>query len=252
MNICTHRTFRHTYSSLGICLLALVMLGLASPAVASETLSYADRTPGQQRMADGHSAYRARQYSTALQHYRRAAYWADKFGHYNVGVMYYHGKGTEQDVPRAWAWFELAAEREYPQMRELAELLWDRLDAEQQHEAKRILENELLETYGDEAAIARTMRRMNRERRRVTGSRVGHVGNLKVLEVEGGVRFDENALGITIYYTGHQTDGNAFYNRADWDFNKVIETESKLVSALHGGNVSIRDFELVEDEVDTD
>ena len=102
-----NRTLRISYRAMALPvagLLGLLLIGqMAGPVFADDGLTYADRTPGQKRMVEGHRAYRARQYATALQHYKRAAYWADKFGHYNVGVMHYHGKGAEQDVPRAWA-----------------------------------------------------------------------------------------------------------------------------------------------------
>lgn len=231
-----------------ICLFALLMLSLASTAAAEERLSYADNTPGHKIMALGHSAFRAGRYQVALQNYQRAAYWGDKFGHYNVGVMHYHGQGTEQDVPRAWAWLELAAEREYPQMREVADLLWGRLIDEQKAEGRRILINELIEVYGDEAAIRRTSRRMNRERRKIAGSRVGHVGALQVLDVDGYARVNIAPDAIQIEFVGRSLSGEEFFNQGHWDFNRVIETEGQLLRALSGGKVTIRDFQVAEQD----
>ncbi len=225
-------------------LLAALLLALASTVAAEDRLSYADHTPGHKIMGLGHSAYRVGRYDVALQNYQRAAYWGDKFGHYNVGVMHYHGKGTIQDVPRAWAWFELAAEREYPQMREVADLLWGRLIDEQREEGRRILNSELIARYGDEAAIRRASRRMNRERRKVAGSRTGHIGAMQVLDVDGYARVKLTGDAILIDYVGRSVSGDEFFNRGHWDFDRVIATEGQLLRALHGGNVTIRDFEV--------
>ncbi|MEM1081429.1 MAG: hypothetical protein AAGH65_07590, partial [Pseudomonadota bacterium] len=133
-------------------------------------------------------AFEAGMYPAALTHYKSAARWADKFAQYNVGIMYLRGYGTEFDPVRAWAWFELSAERGYPEMVETADLLWDKFNGAQQRRARDIFENELLPDYSDDARKSLTARRMERERRQATGSRVGSIGNLTIIDQSGRTR----------------------------------------------------------------
>ncbi|MEM1082246.1 MAG: hypothetical protein AAGH65_11755, partial [Pseudomonadota bacterium] len=106
---------------------------------------------------------------------------------------------------RAWAWFELFAERNYPMMRETADLLWERFNGSEQRRARDILESELLPRYGDGARKEATALRMERERRRPTGSRVGSVGRLTIYDRTGRIRNDEE-----------------FYDREKWDFKHIV------------------------------
>lgn len=192
-----------------------------------------ENIPSAGKMERGQEAYEAGRYEVAIQYYRQAARWADKFGQFNVGLMYLKGQGVEKDIPRGWAWLELSAERGYPQFVEPADDVWDLMDGDQQSEGRRILEEELLPRYGDEVAVERTARHMQRERRDATGSNTG----------------SKAALGRLRIYEGNQSySGEEYYADAKWDFEQIIETEQRFLFNLHSGSVSLRDFETLDDE----
>ncbi len=203
--------------------------GIPNSALAS-SLDYAEHTPGGDFLNEGTRDYRAGNYGRALGNFRRAARWAEKLAQHNIGVMYYHGQGLDQNLPRALAWFRLSAERQYPQMVEMVDHVESELDEEQIARAETILEEELLPEYGDEVAVPRTARRMDRERRRATGSRTGAIGALTVIDRSGQTR-----------------SGRDFYDDDKWDFFQIVEFETELFEGLAGGQVRLRDVETEED-----
>jgi TPR repeat protein len=111
---------------------ALVVALTSLPAAAQDDspFSYAEHTPGARLVAEGKRSYDAGQYASALSKYEAAARWADKFAQFNIGVMHLQGKGTPFDPARALAWFQLAAERDYPMMVTMVEDLDDMVDEE--------------------------------------------------------------------------------------------------------------------------
>lgn len=192
-----------------------------------------EHIPSAPKMERGQEAYEAGRYDVAIQYYRQAARWADKFGQFNVGLMYLKGQGVERDIPRGWAWLELSAERDYPQFVEPADDIRDLMNGEQQREGRRILEEELLPRYGDEVAVERTARHMERERRDATGSNLG----------------SKAALGrLRIYDRQGSHSGEEYYADAKWDFERIIEAEQRFLFNLHSGSVRLRDFESLDDE----
>lgn len=198
---------------------------------AASAQSHAEHTPGYQHHAAGSQAYRAGQYQSAKASFKRAAHWADKLAQFNLGIMNYHGQGVEADKARAWAWFQLSAERGYRQMRDMVEVVSRELDESEMQRARTILEEQLLPQYGDAVAMERAARRMNHQRRRMTGSRTGFIGNLTVVDRSGRTR-----------------DGEDFYRPEAWDFYQVIATEADLWDALDRGNVTLRELVIPEDD----
>jgi len=59
----------------------------------------------------GWEAYSRGDYATALKEWRPLAQQGDADAQYNLGVMYYEGKGVPQDYVQAYMWFNLAASR---------------------------------------------------------------------------------------------------------------------------------------------
>lgn len=217
----------------------------------ASAMGYADRTPGQAHLTAGIEAYEAGQYVSARGRFERAAHWADKVAQFNLGVMHLNGQGMEPDPARAWAWFELAAERRYPSMVEVADRLWSMLDDAQRDRARRIHDEELLEHYGDAQAVPRTARHMRREMRGATGSRVGaRSANLQVIEVENVYTKPEATFKIAA--TGRVYSGADFYDPAKFDFHNVVATESFIFDAEERGEVSLGAFRLIDEESDED
>jgi hypothetical protein len=204
----------------------LAALACVQPSAVAYGQGYAEHTPGNEFLSQGSRALNAGQYQRAMAQFRAAAPWAEKLAHHNIGVMYYHGQGVDQDLPRAMAWFWLAAERQYPKIMEIVDYMEGRLDDEQIARAEVIFEEELLPKYGDKVAIPRTARRMERERRRATGSRLGAVGPLTIIDRSGRTR-----------------PGHEFYNEDRWDFYQIVEFETQLFEGISRGRVRLRDEE---------
>jgi hypothetical protein len=138
-----------------------------------------DARPGEKFFYRGAFAFRHKQYKFAVDMYKVAASWAYKPAEYNLGVMYLHGQGIAVDLPRAMAWFALAAERGNKDYVAARELLYAHLSKEQFAQAN-VVWRELKPTFGDEVALSRAKARWADVRNNVTGSHVGSIGNVQV------------------------------------------------------------------------
>lgn len=212
---------------LAVTLSAGLLLG--AKGASASVFEFAEHTPGYPLVQKGTRFYESGFYSSAIRQFERAAHWADKMAQHNLGVMHYLGQGFERDLARAWAWFELAAERGYPEFVNTADAVWAELDEAQRRRARSILE-ELEPHYGDAVAVPRTHRRMERERRNVTGSRTGSVGRVTVIDGAG------------------THDGEHYFAEEKWNFRHIIQIESRVFEALARGNVSIGPLNLLDDE----
>ena len=60
-------------------------------------------------LEDGLAAYQRGDYATAMSLWRPLADQGNTFAQYNVGWLYYDGRGVPQDYARAAAWYRKAA-----------------------------------------------------------------------------------------------------------------------------------------------
>src|SRR6056297_811538 len=195
--------------------------------------NYAQNAPGTQFLERGNMFFRQGDYEAAVGNYRLAAHWADKLAQFNLGMMYVNGDGVDRDPLLGWAWIKLSAERGYPKNAAVAADIWNQFTDDHRKVAKEILEKELKPRYGDEVAIPRTANDMKRTLARDTsgGSRVG--------------------VNRAVYVTGRNggfVSGNQFFRDELWNFNKIVQFETRLQKAIGGGNVVLRDFQTVEDD----
>ena len=190
--------------------------------------NYMINTPSWSHMAEALRAYRIGQFRRAFGRFRLAANWANKHAQAWIGWLYTTGQGVEQDVPRAYAWLKLAAERGYPTFVEDVEALRGTMSPEELAHGELILSQELLPQLGDEVAVRRTSREMWSERMKVSGSRVGYTGNLQVV--------DHADLG-TFY-------GGAFYAADRWNLKRVIQFETRLHFAMANTSIKLHDLHL--------
>lgn len=83
------------------------------------------------------AAYEGGNYKAALWEWRRLA----KVGYppvlYNLGVMYYEGKGVPQDTVQAYMWLNLAAGQGYENALDTRQIVADEMTASQIVEAQR-------------------------------------------------------------------------------------------------------------------
>ncbi len=135
--------------------------------------------PDQRYRQLGNDARRNDRFDEALDHFRRAARYADKLSQGALAEMYWNGKGVKPNRPLAYAWMDLAAERGSRLLLAHRERYWAQLTPTERSHAVR--EGELLYAeYGDRVAKPRLERKLITSRRRVTGSRAGWIGNLSI------------------------------------------------------------------------
>ena len=128
----------------------------------------------------GMEAYERGDFVEALKLFRKAAYYGDKPSQGMVGQMLWEGEGEGPDAALAYAWMDLAAERGYPTFVGLREHYWKQMD--EGTRASSIAQGQAVYArFGDAVAKPRMDSQLRRGRSKVTGSRVGFVGNLKIL-----------------------------------------------------------------------
>lgn len=127
----------------------------------------------------GESAYQKGDYPQARELFRSAARYADKPSQAMLATMLWEGKGGTADRALAYAWMDLAAERGYPGFIATRERYWQALSAD---ERKRALDvgTAIYAEFGDDVAKRRLEVELRRARLSVTGSALGHVGNLPI------------------------------------------------------------------------
>lgn len=207
------------------------LLWLVGPRVlAASEFPIAEHTPGYALTAAGSRSWKNGFFYDARHKFKQAAFYADKLAQFNLGVIHYRGDGVEPDSALAWAWFALSAERNYPHMVEMRNALWADMDEAAQSRAQSHF-TELEPEYGDAAAIPRTVRFMERKRKEITGSRVGSIGTLKVID-----------------RSGRSRDGEDYYREEAWDFHQVIAAEKRMFDQWARGTVTARELELKDDE----
>jgi tetratricopeptide (TPR) repeat protein len=183
-----------------------------------------DGRPGEYFFYLGALANQRHDYEHAIAMYKIAASWAYKPAEYNLGVLYLNGHGSPVDLPRAMAWFALAAERGEKQYVYAKQLLYANLTPDQFEQANEIW-RELLPTYGDETALVRAKARWREVRNSATGSRVGSAATHLVIGGQVGMdnhgapsNYDVGIGGMIATTPGdvtgvHQTDGAIAYQQ---------------------------------------
>ncbi|WP_305804723.1 hypothetical protein [Stenotrophomonas sp. YIM B06876] len=173
----------------------------------------------------------------AFKFFQRAAFYADKPSQAMVAEMLWTGLGTGQDKALAYAWMDLAAERGYEGFVQLREHYWLGLDETKRARAISLGE-EIYARYGDEAAQPRIATALRRERRSVTGSRTGFVGNLRIF-VPGPAGPEE-------------IDGSKFYDERYWDPAKYQAWHDSIWMKPRVATVKVGDVkQQVDPEMET-
>jgi hypothetical protein len=117
-------------------------------------------------------ALKFEQPARALEDFRRAARYGDKFSQHALSLMHWHGVGTAVDRAHAYVWADLAAERGYRDLLLVRERMWQEMDAAQRARAL-LLGEEMYAQHGDAVAKPRMEWAMRRALASATGSRVG-------------------------------------------------------------------------------
>jgi uncharacterized protein len=117
-------------------------------------------------------ALKLEQGTRALDYFRFAAKYGDKFSQHALSLMYWHGVGAAADRAQAYAWSDLAAERGYRDLLLVREKMWMEMNAADRARALLLGEGVYAE-YGDAVAKPRQAWAMRRALANATGSRVG-------------------------------------------------------------------------------
>ena len=172
----------------------------------------------------------------ALTYFRRAARYADKASQAMVAEMLWTGTGTPVDRPLAYAWMDIAAERAYIPFVAKREEYWKALDMEEREEALRV-GAAIHDEYRDAVAKPRLERELVRGKRKITGSRVGHLGNVKVMiPVAGGMM--------------QTIEGERFYDDTYWEPERYWEWQDATWKDPPTGTVNVKALEVVRDRDD--
>ena len=134
----------------------VLVCGLALPAASAQT--YSSTHPDQYYRAAGYRYLGQSREADAARVFRIAARYGDKTSQFELGRLHWEGRGVPRDRARAYAWFDLAAERGYPEFLGLRERVWDSLDAGEREDALA-LGAKLYDEFGD--AVAKPHARAN-------------------------------------------------------------------------------------------
>lgn len=127
----------------------------------------------------GVAEYQRQRYKEAVNDFLDAARYADKPSQAMLAMMYWNGDGIGVDRIQAYAWIDLAAERNYPSFIATRDRFWAAL-GEDERPAALEAAKALRTKYGDEHAQGRQGLEMMRAKLNVTGSHLGYAGNLSI------------------------------------------------------------------------
>lgn len=227
---------------LGCCLLLIASALPSAHAAAQEeridpavlTEGFLAAHPDLRWRAEGVRSYERKDYAAALTELKRAAYYGDKPAQAIIAEMYWGGIGVPEDRALAYAWMDIAAERAYHDFLVRREGYWRALDEAQRRDALERGQAVLAE-YGDDVAKPRLERILKREMRRVTGSRVGFVGNLTIIPNTG-----------PLAGTGMTLRGDEYYAKKYWQPKEYWQLQDALWKAPLKGRVRVGELESVE------
>lgn len=151
-------------------------------------------------------AYRDGDFGKALDGFKQASRYADKFSQSMVARMYWEGQGTAADRALGYAWMDLAAERGYHDFLQQRELYWSVLSEDERREAVDSGQ-EVYAEYRDRVAKPRMERELTRVTRNITGSRLGFVSaslyiskNRQKVDMPAHVYYDKNYYQPDLYW----------------------------------------------------
>ncbi|MEM6573564.1 MAG: hypothetical protein AAF552_07085 [Pseudomonadota bacterium] len=165
----------------------------------------------------------------AMQKFKKAARYGNKQAQKNVALMYIKGLGVEQDWARAYAWLKLASTHGDGRIVSARDEVLGALREDEQALANSYYE-ELNEEFGDLQALERRELWVRRQKREVTGSRLGKVGALRVQVTD--------ATGYNWELSGPEYFG-------------VLE-DYLVTFRQNMGEVELKDFKVLEEDVAAD
>jgi len=181
--------------------------------------------------AHGMNAYAKRRYDDAMKFFLLGARFADKPSQLSIGLMYLNGEGVARDAATAYAWMDLAAERDYPDFVTTRDRVAAQLTAEERARADGIRAT-LAAEYGDAVAKRRVAGELGSVRLNTTGSRTGY-DDLSVRSASSTVsNGGGNCMGIGGIVIGNIVIGESGCGQAVRGLDDVNPTDPKAYFAL--------------------
>lgn len=155
---------------------------------------------------------------TAMDHFRRAAHYADKPSQAYLAEMYWHGVEMPADRALAHAWMVVAAERGYPLFVEMRNRFEAGLSPAQRQRSQQ-LQGELMAQFGDAVAKPRIAEVLRRALNEQTGSRTrSQVSNMDIVYGSGA---GSRTLKGSDYYADRYWDPVQYHRWQDATWEKV-------------------------------
>lgn len=190
----------------------------------------------------GTEAYERKRFADAFGFFKDASRYADKTSQAMVAEMLWKGEGVMQDRPLAYAWMDLAAERNYPSLMVMRERYWSQLDEAERARAVEAGQTVYAE-YADKVAKPRQEKELVREKRKATGSRLGHVGTIGIPSQVRAPRQQptpdgsesRDALGTFSNFV----DGSKYYAAEYWEPKEYWKWQDAQWQRLGDGSVIV-------------
>lgn len=225
--------------------LAVLLVAVGGPAAANEagkqpgidpavlTEGFLAAHPDLRWRGEGVRAYEAGNHELAATYFRRAARYADKASQAMLGEMYWRGTGVDRDRAMGYVWMDLAGERLYHDFIVMRERYWNEMDEAERASAISRGQDVFAE-YGDDVAKPRLEAILRRERRRMTGSRTGYVGNLTIIPNTG-----------PMAGTGMTLSGDQYYAKEYWEPKQYWQLQDEIWRAPARGRVDASELQPV-------
>lgn len=183
----------------------------------------------------------------AMGHFKRAARYADKGSQAVIAEMYFDGIGVPVDRALGYAWMDLAAERGYPTLLAHRERYWARLSAGERERAVDVGQAIYAE-FEDAVAQPRLERHLARGKRQATGSRVGMVGLIDIIPMDG-LQSRGSVMRVQAGMRPPTISGHAYYADKYWEPRAYWEWQDVQWTAPRTGEVTVLPLrELLEGE----
>jgi len=157
---------------------------------------------------DGLDAYAKGDVRTAYARFRRAARFADKPSQAMVAEMLWQGTGVDRDRSLAYAWMDLAAERQDRDFLLKREFYWASLNEGERARALTAGQTVYAE-FGDVIAKRRHARELSRVTRDITGSRLGWTGFMRIEPFRNGMALFP--MDATVYFADQYWQPDAYW-----------------------------------------
>ena len=174
--------------------------------------------------------YAHHQYKDALKYFEVGAYYADKLSQLSIGLMYMNGEGVAKDPIVAYAWLDLAAERDYPDFVATRDRVKATLTPEQLRKGQE-QRDKLAERYADAVAKPRMAVQLHQGQMQVTGSHTGFDSGVSQLNnkptcgpsvVVGGVETPNAGCGGASLYAKSRWEPKEYFASRDAEWKASV------------------------------